>query len=56
MAQADMFGVCGRMTAQPGRRDEVVDLIREACALGVMRVDLLPTVLSRCSKSRTRFG
>jgi quinol monooxygenase YgiN len=29
MAQADMFGVCGRMTAQPGRRDEVVDLIRE---------------------------
>jgi quinol monooxygenase YgiN len=29
MAQADMFGVCGRMTTQPGRRDEVVDLIRE---------------------------
>jgi quinol monooxygenase YgiN len=29
MAQADMFGVCARMTTQPGRRDEVVDLIRE---------------------------
>jgi hypothetical protein len=29
MVQADMFGVCGRMTTQPGRRDEVVDLIRE---------------------------
>jgi quinol monooxygenase YgiN len=29
MPQADMFGLCGRMTAQPGRRDEVVDLIRE---------------------------
>ena len=29
MPQADMFGVCGRMTTQPGRRDEVVDLIRE---------------------------
>jgi quinol monooxygenase YgiN len=29
MAQADMFGFCGRMTAQPGRRGEVVDLIRE---------------------------
>ena len=29
VAQANMFGVCGRMTAQPGRRDEVVDLIRE---------------------------
>jgi quinol monooxygenase YgiN len=27
MARTDMFGVCGRMTAQPGRRDEVVDLI-----------------------------
>lgn len=30
MAQANMFGVCGSMTAQPGRRDEVVDLIRES--------------------------
>ena len=29
MAQADMFGVCAGMTTQPGRRDEVVDLIRE---------------------------
>jgi quinol monooxygenase YgiN len=35
MAQADMFGVCGKLTAQPGRRDEVVDLIGEgARALG----------------------
>ena len=34
MAQADMFGVCGRMTAQPGRRDEVVDLIRESVRAG----------------------
>jgi hypothetical protein len=29
MAQVDMIGVCARMTAQPGRRDEVVDPIRE---------------------------
>jgi quinol monooxygenase YgiN len=34
MDQADMFGVCGRMTAQPGRRDEVVDLIRESVRAG----------------------
>jgi quinol monooxygenase YgiN len=30
MAQADMFGVCGRLRAQPGRRDEVADLIGES--------------------------
>jgi quinol monooxygenase YgiN len=35
MAQADMFGVCGRMTTQPGRRDEVVDLIREFVGRGL---------------------
>jgi len=29
MAQAEMFGICGKMTIQPGRRDEVIDLIRE---------------------------
>src|SRR2546429_8225339 len=34
MAQADMFGVNGRMTAQPGRRDEVVELIRESVRAG----------------------
>jgi hypothetical protein len=50
MAQADMFGVCGRMTTQPGRRDEVVDLIREfvgscrtsAPAMRNMRMILAP--------------
>jgi len=30
MAHADMFGICGKMKIQPGRRDEVIDLIREA--------------------------
>jgi hypothetical protein len=35
MAQADMFGVCGRMTTQPGRRHEVVDLIREFVGRGL---------------------
>jgi hypothetical protein len=34
MAQTNMFGVCGRMTTQPGRRDEVVDLIREGVRAG----------------------
>jgi quinol monooxygenase YgiN len=34
MAQANMFSVYGRMTAQPGRRDEVVDLIRESVRAG----------------------
>ncbi|HEY4464499.1 MAG TPA: antibiotic biosynthesis monooxygenase [Streptosporangiaceae bacterium] len=34
MAEATMFGVYGRMTTQPGRRDEVVDLIREAARAG----------------------
>jgi quinol monooxygenase YgiN len=29
MAQAGMFGVCGKLAAQPGRRDEVIDLIVE---------------------------
>ena len=34
MAQASMFSVYGRMTTQPGRRDEVVDLIRESVRAG----------------------
>lgn len=34
MAQADMFGVCGKMTAQPGRRDEVVELIQASVHAG----------------------
>jgi quinol monooxygenase YgiN len=34
MAQTNMFGVCGRMTTQSGRRDEVVDLIRESARAG----------------------
>jgi quinol monooxygenase YgiN len=34
MAQTNMFGVCGRMTAQPGRREEVADLIRESALAG----------------------
>jgi quinol monooxygenase YgiN len=34
MAQTNMFGVCGRMTTQPGRRDEGVDLIREGARAG----------------------
>jgi quinol monooxygenase YgiN len=34
MAETSMFGVCGRMTAQPGRRDEVVDLIRQSVCAG----------------------
>lgn len=34
MAQTNMFGVCGRMTVQPGGRDEVFDLIREAVRAG----------------------
>jgi quinol monooxygenase YgiN len=29
MAQAGMFGVCGRLTALPGRREEVAGLIGE---------------------------
>jgi quinol monooxygenase YgiN len=29
MAPAGMFGVCGRLTALPGRRDEAIDLIGE---------------------------
>lgn len=29
MEQADTFGICGKMTIQPGKRDEVIDLIRE---------------------------
>ena len=34
MDQTNMFGVCGRMTVQPGGRGEVVDLIREAVRAG----------------------
>jgi quinol monooxygenase YgiN len=34
MDQANMFGVCGRMTVQPGGRDELVDLIHEAVRAG----------------------
>jgi quinol monooxygenase YgiN len=35
MAQAGMFGICGKLTAQPGRREEVIGLIRDgARALG----------------------
>jgi hypothetical protein len=34
MAQTHMFSVYGRMTTQPGRRDEVVDLIRERARRG----------------------
>jgi quinol monooxygenase YgiN len=34
MDQTKLFGVCGRMTVQPGVRDEVVDLIREAVRAG----------------------
>jgi quinol monooxygenase YgiN len=29
-----MFGVCGKMTTQPGRRDEVADLLREGVRAG----------------------
>jgi hypothetical protein len=46
MAQADMFGVCGRMTTQPGRRDEVVDLIREFVGRGRQ---FLPSASDCCS-------
>ncbi|HWF68269.1 MAG TPA: antibiotic biosynthesis monooxygenase [Mycobacterium sp.] len=34
MAQAEMFGVCGKMTAQSGKRDEVVELIKESVRVG----------------------
>jgi quinol monooxygenase YgiN len=42
MAEATMFGVYGRMTTQPGRRDEVVDLIREAARAGGDASGLIP--------------
>jgi len=29
MAQAEIFGITGKMKIQPGRRDDVIDLIRE---------------------------
>ena len=34
MTPTSMFSVYGRMTTQPGRRDEVVDLIRESPRAG----------------------
>lgn len=34
MAQTNMFSVYGRMTTQPGRRDEAVELIRESVRAG----------------------
>lgn len=34
MDQPNMFAVYGRMTTQPGRRDEVADLIRESARAG----------------------
>lgn len=34
MTQTDMFSVYGRMTTLPGKRDEVVDLIRQSVRAG----------------------
>ena len=33
-ARTNMFAVYGSMTAQPGRRDAVVELIRKAARVG----------------------
>jgi quinol monooxygenase YgiN len=49
MAQASMFGVCGKLTAQPGRRDEVIDLIVEGArawgdAIGLIACTVIATL------------
>lgn len=34
MSSSDLFSVCGRMTAVPGRREEVIALIRKSVRAG----------------------